>query len=78
VFGKSAWDMSINWDADASLQKDTLRERVPGQYEIAARTEVWHGTLSGAVREWLAQPHNQKPLYTILTGAEADAPAWTG
>ena len=63
--------MGISWDVGATLEKATVRRHVPRQYAITGTSEVWHGTLGGAVREWLAKPDSQKPLYSILTEKEA-------
>jgi hypothetical protein len=63
---------SIRYDAPASLEKWPSREakRLRNGSTLVSQT-VFSGTLAGCVREFIAKPESQRPLYEIFTDKDA-------
>jgi hypothetical protein len=38
--------------------------------ESIGSRQIWEGTLAGCVKEFLAKPENQRPLYDIFTDSQ--------
>jgi hypothetical protein len=63
---------TIVYDVPASLKKwPSLEGRRIATGEVIGARSVFEGTLAGCVREFMAKPINQRPLYEIFTDRQA-------
>jgi hypothetical protein len=62
--------MPINYDVWATLQKWPLADRLPRTGEILTPEQIYDGTLSECIKEFMAKPTSQRPLYEIFTEAQ--------
>lgn len=63
--------MTVNYDAGADLNKQIVEQHKPGQYVVTATEKIWSGTLEGCIKQYLAKPLSNRPVYNILIGEEA-------
>jgi hypothetical protein len=59
--------VSINYDVWAELQKWPFADRLPRTGEVVTPDRVYEGTLAGCVKEFMAKPVSQRPLYEVFT-----------
>ena len=65
---------TINYDARATLHKwQSLERKRAGDPPTFGSFQEWSGTLAGCVKQYLAKPDSQKPLYDIIMVGEDDA-----
>jgi hypothetical protein len=63
---------TINYDAPATLHKwQSLERKRASDPPTFGSFQVWNGTLAGCVKQYLAKPDSQKPLYDIMVGEDA-------
>ena len=65
--------MTVNYDAGADLNKQIVEQHKPGQYVVTATEKIWSGTLEGCIKQYLAKPLSNRPVYNILIGEEAES-----
>jgi hypothetical protein len=59
---------AIQYDMPATLYKwPSLEKRRIATGEIIGARRIFEGTLAGCIREFLAKPISQRPLYEIFT-----------
>jgi hypothetical protein len=59
---------AIQYDMPATLYKwPSLEQRRIATGEIIGAHRIFEGTLAGCIREFLAKPISQRPLYEIFT-----------
>jgi hypothetical protein len=59
----------ILYDLPATLHKwESLEVKRSGQ--SIGSMQIWEGTLAGCVREFMAKPISQRPLYDIFTDTQ--------
>lgn len=57
----------INYDVWATLQKWPIADRTPRTGDVVRPSQVYSGTLGGCIREFMAKPTSQRPLYEAFT-----------
>jgi hypothetical protein len=63
---------SVRYDAPAKLEKwPSLEARRLRNGSMIVSQTVFSGTLAGCVREFIAKPESQRPLYEIFTDEDA-------
>jgi hypothetical protein len=61
-----------NYDAAASLHKwETLDKKRAGDAQTLGAAQIWNGTLAGCVKQFMAKPQSQQPLYDIMVDEDA-------
>ena len=59
----------VLYDVPATLHKwQSLEKKRSG--EGIGSMQIWEGTLAGCVREFMAKPTSQRPLYDIFTDTQ--------
>jgi hypothetical protein len=61
----------IHYDVWATLQKWPAADRLPRTGDILRPDQIYEGTLSGCIKEFMAKPISQRPLYEVFTEAQA-------
>jgi hypothetical protein len=57
----------IQYDVWAEHQKWPFADRLPRTGEVVTPDRVYEGTLVGCVKEFMAKPVSQRPLYEVFT-----------
>jgi hypothetical protein len=61
----------INFDAPAILEKATVADLGDGCYGMTDVRQIFSGTLTECLQQFMQKRESQKPRYNILTGEDA-------